>query len=133
MPYNISWSIEQRIMLIEVSGNITLEEFKQMHDESFTYLVQSPHKVHAIADLNQFEAIPTNIRMLFSATNKEKHPNQGMTVLVMPKMSGIIRFVASLIMQTLRLEYRVCENIDDALKILQRIDVDVKIPQAMSE
>ena len=125
MPYNISWYIKERVILIQINGKIAIDEFEQLHNESFDYVMQSQFKVHAIADLSQFEAIPTNLRMLSSATSKEKNHNQGMTVLVMPKMPSIIRFLASIIMQTLRLEYRVCETTDEAINILQRVDTEL--------
>lgn len=125
MPYNISWYIEKRVILIEINGRIDLEEFEKLHNESFDYVMQSQFKVHAIADLSQFEAIPTNLRMLSSATSQEKNHNQGMTVLVMPKMPGVIRFIASIVMQTLRLEYRMCETVDEAINILKRVDTDL--------
>ena len=125
MTYEISWYIPNRVMLIKVSGNIDLEEFECLHNEAFEYVSQSHFKVHAIADLSEFKAIPTNIRLLFSASNTEKDHKQGMTVLVQPKMPAMIRFVASLIMQTLRLEYRVCETMEDAMKILHRVDLEI--------
>jgi hypothetical protein len=125
MSYTISWFIEKRVMLIELSGRVELEEFERLHNEAFAYVAESPYRVHAIADLSRFEGMPTNFKMLTSATNKEKTANQGMTVLVMPKLARIIRFVGSLVMQTLHLEYRICETIDDAVQIIQHIDAAV--------
>jgi hypothetical protein len=125
MPYKISWYIEERVILIQINGKIAIDEFEQLHTESFDYVMQSQFKVHAIADLSQFEAIPTNLRMLSSATSKENNSNQGMTVLVMPKMPSIVRFIVSVVMQTLRLEYRVCETVDEAINILQRVDTEL--------
>lgn len=125
MPYKLTWYVVNHVILIEITGHIDLTEFEQLHNEAFEYVANSQHKVHAIADLSQFEAVPTNLRMLSSATNKEKTHKQGMTVLVMPKMPGMIRFIVSLIMQTLRLEYRICESIDEAMSILERIDINL--------
>lgn len=122
MPYSMSWFIEKRVMLIEVSGRIDLEEFERLHKDAFAYVAESPYRVHAIADLSRFEGMPTNFRMLAAATNKEKTANQGMTVLVMPKLVRVVRFVCSLIMQTLHLEYRMCETIDEAVQIIQNVD-----------
>jgi hypothetical protein len=125
MAYNISWYIENRVMLIEIVGRVDIDEFERLHNEAFDYVAKSPYKVHAIADLAQFDGIPTNFKILAAATNKEKTANQGMTILVMPKLARVIRFVASLIMQTLRLEYRMCETVDEALQILQNVDMSL--------
>lgn len=126
MPYQISWYIEQHVMLIEVTGTMDIEEFERLHTESFAYVTNSPFKTHAIVDLSQFAAIPTNLKMLTSATNKEKTDKQGMTVLVMPGMPSMIRFLVSIIMQTMRLEYRICETIDEAMDVLRRVDVSLR-------
>lgn len=125
MPYNMSWYVDKRVILIEIIGKIQLEEFEQLHNEAFEYVEQSPYKVHAIADMSQFEAIPTNVKLLSSASSKEKSHKQGMTVLVMPKMPGIIRFIASIILQTLRLEYRMCQTTEEAISILRNVDADI--------
>lgn len=125
MPYQISWYMEQHIMLIKVTGAMDIEEFTQLHTESFAYVTHSPFKTHAIVDLSQFSTIPSNLRMLTSASNSEKVDNQGMTVMVMPGMPSMIRFLVSIIMQTMRLEYRVCETIDEAVDILRRVDVAI--------
>ncbi len=125
MPYNIAWYIENRVMLIEVKGTIALAEFEQLHQEAFAYVAQSPHKVHAIADVSQFTATSTNLRLLTAATNKEQDDKQGMTILVAPNMPHMLHFMASIVLQTLRLEYRVCHTMAQALTILSRIDADL--------
>ncbi|MEL6148049.1 MAG: hypothetical protein AAFU54_12085 [Chloroflexota bacterium] len=125
MPYNISWHIQDRVMLIEISGNISVQEFEQLHRDSFEYVGQSSYKVHAIADVSDFSAAPANVRMLVSATNEEKDDRQGMTVLVAPNLPKIFGFLASVILQSLRLEYRICDTREEAIEILRRIDTDL--------
>jgi len=126
MPYEITWYIEERVLNMSISGNIELEEFERMHKESFALVEKSPYTVHAIVDLSEFDAAPTNLRMMSSASNSNKSDKQGMTVMVMPKIHGMFRFVTSVIMQTLRLEYRICQTQDDAIEILRRIDNDLR-------
>ena len=125
MPYNISWHIENRVMLIEIIGTIALDEFEQLHNEAFACVTQSPHKVHAIADVSQFAASSTNLRLLMSNSNKDKDDGQGMTILVAPKIPKMLHFTASIVLQTLRLEYRICQTVDEAMGILRRIDMDI--------
>lgn len=125
MPYTVSWYIENRVLLITISGRVTLEDLQALHNDSYQHVLQSSNRVHAIADLSAFEGIPTKLSGLSSVVNKEKHPNQGMTVLVLPNLNVIFRFVGGLILQTLRLEYRVCQTMDEAVDILQRVDTDI--------
>jgi len=126
MPYQISWYVEQRVLRINIIGKIDIDEFERLHTESFSFVETSSNKVHAIVDLSQFEALPTNLRMLTSATSEEKSHNQGMTILVMPNMNGVLRFLCSVVMQTLRLEYRVCETNEQAVEILNRVDPNLR-------
>lgn len=122
MPYTIDWYIDQRVLLITVDGSLELEDFHQLHDEAFSYVKASDDIVHAIADLTNFEAIPTNISALFSSSNQEKTQQQGMTVLIMPGLNGVIRFAIGLVLQGLHLEYRIAESKEQAMTILERVD-----------
>ncbi len=126
MPYEISWYVEHRVIFIKISGDIDLEEFEQLHADSFAMVENSHHKVHAIADLSEFNAAPTNLRALSAASNPEKNHNQGLTVLVAPKIAGIFTFLFSVILQTLKLEYRISETVEDAVTILKKVDVDLR-------
>lgn len=126
MAYQIDWYINQRVLEISISGQVSIDEFEQLHLDSFALVEKSPYKVHAIADMSHFDAMPTNLKMLTSASSHEKNHNQGMTILVMPKVQSVIRFLMTVVMQTLKLEYRICETREDAIDVLQRIDADLK-------
>lgn len=126
MAYTIDWYVDRRVLEIAISGQISIDEFEQLHQDSFALVEQSSYKVHAIADLSQFDAIPANLKMLTSASNHEKNHNQGMTILVMPKVQSVIRFLITIIMQTLRLEYRICETVEEAIEVLKRVDPDLR-------
>ncbi len=125
MPYTISWYIEHRVILIEVSGPVSLDEFERLHSESFEYVAASSHKVHAIADISTFTAVPNNLKMLMSSAHKDKNDRQGMTVLVAPTMPRILYFLVSVLLQSLRLEYRMADTVDEAMEILRRIDAEI--------
>lgn len=125
MAYQIAWYIDQRVLEISINGQVSIDEFEQLHLDSFALVEKSPYKVHAIADMSQFDAMPTNLKMLTSASSQEKNHNQGMTILVMPKVQSVIRFLMTVVMQTLKLEYRICETREEAIDVLKRIDADL--------
>jgi hypothetical protein len=122
MTYRISWHTPNHILYIEIIGRIAVAEFEQLHQETFAYVAASPHKVHAIADISQFETYPNNLRLLSAAAHKDQDDNQGMTVLVTPYMPRLLYFFVSVILQKLQLEYRLCQTVEEALEILRRSD-----------
>ncbi|PJF21133.1 MAG: hypothetical protein CUN56_12645 [Phototrophicales bacterium] len=122
MPYDLSWYIEKRVMMIYLTGHITTEELYEMTDETRVLLEQGEGKVHALVDYSQAESIPRSLSTLVNEIKREKDPKQGITILIMPKTNKMMQFVANIMMQVIGLEFRQVQTMDEALNTLRRVD-----------
>jgi hypothetical protein len=122
MPYKISWH-DKRTILVELIGEISSDEFLTMTNESFELVQAATERIDAIVDQSQAAALPRSINTLAKSIPRNKHPNQGMTILLIPKMNQLGRFAASTLLQVLGLEYRIAQNMEEAEAILQKLHV----------
>jgi len=122
MPYKISW-YNKRTMLVELLGEISSEEFLTMTNESFELVQAATERIDAIVDQSQAEALPRSINTLVKSIPRNKHANQGMTILLIPKMNQLGRFAASTLLQILGLEYRIAQSMEEADAILQKLHI----------
>lgn len=119
MPYQISWH-NPNTMLIELSGDVSPEDFLNITSESFALVEAANEKIDAIIDQSQAKTLPLNLRVLVDSVPRNRHPNQGMTVMLIPKMNQLGRFAASTLLQILGLEYRIAQTMEEAEAILQK-------------
>jgi hypothetical protein len=122
MPYKISW-YDNRTLLIELIGVISADDFLAVTNESFALVEAASERIHGIVDQSQALSLPLSINSLARYIPRNKHPNQGMSILVIPKLNPIGRFAASTLLQILGLEYRIAQNMEEAEAILQKIHI----------
>jgi hypothetical protein len=120
MPYKISW-YNKRTMLVELLGEISSEEFAAMTNASFALVEAANERIDAIVDQSQAQSLPLNINTLARNIPRNKHGNQGMTILLIPKLHQLGRFVGSTLLQILGLEYRIAQSMEEADAILQKL------------
>jgi hypothetical protein len=122
MPYKISW-YDKRTLLVELIGEISSDDFIRMTNESFALVEAANERIDAIVDQSQAQSLPLNINTLSKSIPRNKNANQGMSILVIPKMNPIGRFAASTLLQILGLEYRIAQSMEEAEAILQKIHI----------
>lgn len=122
--YTISWYRENRVMLMKLEGTVPPEELVQMEAEAFEIIKTASGVVHAIIDMREI-ANPNSMNSAFSNMNRPKHPNQGISVIVLPSINRVAKFITSTMMQVLRLQFRICETMDEAEAIINKVDVRV--------
>jgi hypothetical protein len=120
--YTISWHRENRVMYMKLEGEMPPDELVKMEAEAFELIQKAPGMIHAIVDLRLLNN-PNSMSSSMGGMNKNKHPNQGMSVIVVPPMNRISKFVTSTMMQVLRLQFRICETIEEAEAIIDKVDV----------
>lgn len=121
MPYQISWMVPGQTMLVTLSGQVTEEELRIMTDESYQMVIRASGKVHAIVDQSKVEKMPTTLKTFTRSMTRTRHPNQGITVLVLPGMNPVGKFISTTLMQIIGLEYRMAQNIQEAQDIISRL------------
>ena len=124
MPYDISWLVEDRVMMIHLMGDLTIEALSTMTDESFELVRNSAYKVHAIVDHSAVTSMPNLIRLITDVP-RNRHKNQGITINIMPDMKSLNKFMTTSLMQVIGLEQRFATDLDEAKRIIQKIDPDM--------
>jgi hypothetical protein len=121
MSYQISWHRENRVLYMKLEGDMPPDELVRMEAEAFNLIKNANGIIHAIVDMRSLN----NPGSLSNSLSKNKHDNQGISVIVMPNMNRIGKFIASTMMQVLRLQFRICETIEEAEAIIDKLDVRV--------
>jgi len=125
MPFDVSWHTNNQIILIKLIGDVTEEELQLITDKSFDMVQASTMKVHALVDQRDMQSAPRGLKTMTDFIKSNKHPNQGITVLVAPNMNALTKFIVSTMFQVLRLEYRLATNMEDALTIIRKVDLTI--------
>jgi hypothetical protein len=108
-------------MLIQVIGIVTHEELTAITNESFVLVEQTENRVHAIVDQSALESMPKSLKSLSDSFPRNSRANQGITVLVIPDMNRFGKFIGSVLMQLVGLEYRIVNTMEEAEFLLQSI------------
>jgi hypothetical protein len=109
---------------MKLEGEMDTAELQKMEAEAFELIKNAPGVVHAIVDLRGLSN-PNSMGSSMGSMSRNKHPNQGMSIVVVSSMNLISKFVVSTMMQVLRLQFRICETIEEAEAIIDKVDIRV--------
>jgi len=117
----VRWAVQGRVILMQFSGVLTLEDLKQM-DTQANILIQDalpPHidAIFDVTDVTQFDSHLMNIRNL--KTTSIKNPIINWYISVTPQPNPAVIFVATMLFKVLGSRYRGMNTIDEALTFLQ--------------
>jgi hypothetical protein len=119
MPYQISWH-NPSTMLIELIGEVSSDDILSMTNESFVLVEAATEKIDAIIDQSKVITMPRSLNALIQSIPRNRHANQGTTILLIPKINQLGRFAASTLLQVLGLDYRIVQNMEEAETILKK-------------
>jgi hypothetical protein len=121
MPYRFEWYVEGRVILEEAYGNVTIEELVRFNAEVTTLIIEKGiPPVHVIVDLTRVEKYPSSLREVMS-TMRQKAPEKVGWMLIVTE-NPIMRFVASMVFQLVRLRLRTFATMEQAKGFLAEID-----------
>lgn len=122
LPYTIDWHINNRVLIIEVIGEISGDELRQMEAEAFEHIRKAPCTIHAIVDLRRLGVRPGTLQESLKDTKRPKHKNQGTSVIVTPPMHPVVKFICSAVMTTLQLKYDICDSLEEAHEKIAKLE-----------
>ena len=120
MGYDVSWHVENRILLLKLKGELTSEESLEISDINVQHFDAGVAPVHLIIDISELQKFPTNIRQTSALARYLRHKKLGWVVVV--GTNTLINFMSSLLSQLTGFDYTKRDSIDDAVKFLQRQD-----------
>jgi len=126
MPINFHWQVQDRVLLIEHIGQLTVDEMDAALTRYIGYLDSAQRPFHLIADWRRSLGYPLQFSMVSKSMSILRHWNMGHIALVgvNPSVSFWLDFFSRLT----RVNYRVFKTLDEAIRFLDEIDR----PQAVS-
>jgi hypothetical protein len=129
MPYRLGWYIENKVVYLDLIGEISGDEYK----EAIANIIKASEEIgniplHTLADNRHLEKWP-NLTSLTGITMPE---NRGWVISV-GVSNGLLKFLSSTAGQLLRLDMKMVNDISEAIQVLQRVDPelqDTELPQS---
>jgi hypothetical protein len=124
MPYNASWYVENRVLLLEVFGDLTLDELQHVVD-MLSGKVETEGPIHFITDTRNIKHFPTNPAHLANAFRGYKGTTTtGWNLIISANV--VANFAMVLIGKISDLKYKTFTTLEDALQFLGEIDTTVE-------
>ncbi|PJF39727.1 MAG: hypothetical protein D6737_18295 [Chloroflexi bacterium] len=127
MPFEVSWYLENRVVLVQPKGMMASADMAEMNTEILKLIHAGrdagTDKVHTIIDVRALQRMPVNISGLSDTLKHVKDPAQGWIIMVGAKSS--IRFLARIVSQIARADFCAVETFDDGIATLQRLDASL--------
>lgn len=120
MSYEYSWYEHPNVLELKFTGDLSLDELRQLNAELLAYYNQSDMPVTLIVDATDAKKLPNdlvNIRLI--TQDVMAHPNSGPAIMVGFKQNAILKFLVNVIAQLISKQYKLVqsrEEIDDVLQ-----------------
>lgn len=120
MPGRIEWDNEEKTILLTVyEGNMVLEEYYRITDETFEAINPLPHTVHTIMLRQNVKSVPATMSKVLQYANKKTTPNLGINVIVgATAMTKMIVKLAKVIAPRLSKEVYFANSLEEARQII---------------
>lgn len=134
MPSRIAWHVEQRVLLLQYWGDVSVVEMNSTTPQIAQYIQHNPQVVDLVVDLMGVTRVPTtNITHLnHSARILFSQPNLDYVVGIFG--NKVVAFFAQAVLQMQHRRSRVVSSWQDAVRTLQSIDATLPpLPETMPE
>ena len=121
MAYTFSWVVPQRILLIELEGEVKVEEMSPLVDETHAHVNSGQAPVHILIDANKLMNRPVNFQQITQLSKSMSNPATGWWIIMNP--GKMVWFTASVLSKLLGVKLKSAESTQEALSILQRVDL----------
>src|SRR5258708_5595494 len=102
MSFEISWLIDQRVVYVNISGDIEIHDIQQLGTTFKEYYSQGTPPIYVVLDFNKVKRAPISLEQI-KKMNTDSLRECSAFVLA---GSATARFVASLVVQIITREYR---------------------------
>lgn len=126
MPIHLRWYVPNHVLLIEMSGIVNEALYKSFMSNPLDENLP-PNQIHVIVDARRVETMPP----LKTLSQTKMPTNTDWVFFVNNKDEPVGRFIASLVMQILRMRFRFVTSPEDTHDILRHVDPalrDVNFP-----
>ena len=121
MGFAINWCVEKQVIYLKFFGVVCAEEIVQANRQAMAFTQAGTQPVHVVINIREISEFPTNLRWVLSLIERNETVSAGWHIIVSD--SGAIRFLASTILQILKVPIHVCTNLDEARVFLAQYDL----------
>jgi hypothetical protein len=120
MPHNISWLVEGRVILAELTGEVSSDEFRAYDRTMCEHLDSAAaSQAHYVVNTSQLEGVP-NLNDIKEFTFL-KHPHLGWTAAI-GTFDPLVRLVGNLMSKVYKFRTRELKSVEEAFDFLQQVD-----------
>ncbi|GAB4335079.1 MAG: hypothetical protein Kow00117_18340 [Phototrophicales bacterium] len=123
MAFKVEWVISGRILLVDLSDNITIEEFERAVYQAMFEVDRAgePPFVHVIFQSLYGRISPTNLQQMKRITESYfRNPRLGYTIVI--STDEVYRFLSGLTAQIYHSRWRAFDSVQEGIAFLQAID-----------
>jgi len=122
MKYVLDWHIPKRVLVLNVSGDVSLNELERFNNDMNRYLEYGILPIHLISIGNNIRRVPTNLMEVQQAITFVHHSHMGWTIVVQEKFNPVTGFMLAVAVQATGMKMRKAKNINDGLETLRHLD-----------
>ena len=120
MSFLVDWFVEQRVIQVELQGNVTLAQIEDIIEHIDRHVEQGVAPIHIIMDMTHVTTHPSMIQIKKVSGGRKPDPRMGWTLVVGANL--ISRLINNALLQINNVRYRNFASYDDALAFLQEVD-----------
>src|SRR5262245_12588585 len=116
MPFQMSWQVENRVVMIDISGILTLDEMAQIDRQMLVMIPEGykpPLQVHVLVDMRDMTRMPNSIWDINRTLTHFKEPGLGWTVLI--STNRLFQAIFKFVCQTGRLRCGIENTLENAM------------------
>lgn len=126
MEYSLQWQIPKCVLLLYVSGDISIEELADFNRDMNRYLDEGAECVHVVSVGNNIRRVPTNLLRIKQTMTYLQNPHMGWTILVQEKPNPLTGFLVSVATQATGMKIYHVKYVEDSVETLRRLDPNLE-------
>ncbi len=122
MDYTLQWNVPRRVLVLHVSGDVTIEELARFNQDMNHYLDEGIECVHLVSIGDNIRRVPTNLMQIKENLTYLQHPKMGWTIIVQEKPNPLTGFIVSVASQATGMKMLQVKNLEASMETLKRLD-----------
>ena len=127
MPYEISWHLEKRVLMVKLFGVLIEQESNEVSEINTRYLQEGIAPVHIIVDTNSLEKFPVNLRQNSQYMAYLSSPALGWVIVLGLSNNMLARFAVTVISQVVKFKLAQRTTVEEAISYLESQDSTLKL------
>lgn len=121
MLNHVYWAVEGRIIAHDLSGEVTLQDMKDLTEQMCLLIETDPHAAYVdifldVTRVSGYHRDILNIKKLFASVSK--HDAVRWAIIINPNPNPVLHFVVRTVCQLLKKRVRIVPTVDAALDFI---------------